>query len=279
GGEVAKDHPSRDKNVAKGGLSFKEVETFFTSNDIVLCCHFSSDGKLLATAGNDKMVSVWNVESLCHLGNTPQQSNMITDVRFMPHSTVFATSSFDTTIRLWDAANISKFLVELHGHADRVISVDFNPHEREIVCSFQFRNLLAVASGNMILMIDIETDKKERLQGHARDIQSICWDQSGRYLASVSEDSARVWSTKSGWKCDYELYSTENMFKSCTFHPVHSLLLVIGGFQIFEFWDCVKGSKTRSIQLHSGIISSLTYSPEAGLIASTSNDGHIRLWR
>ncbi|KAI3665958.1 hypothetical protein L6452_44593 [Arctium lappa] len=308
---ISEYHPSQDKNVFKGRIkTFKEVETFFTSNEEVLCCHFSSDGKLLATAGNDKMVSVWNVESLCHLGNTPQLSNMITDVRFMPHSTVFATSSFDTTVRLWDAADVSKLLVELHGHVDQVISLDFNRHEPEIICScdcngeirlwdinelacisiykvdggvrqvrFQFRDLLAVALGNMILLVDVEINKKECLKGHTREIRSICWDQSGSYLASVSEDSARVWSTNSCWKCDYELYSTDSMFQSCTFHPVHSLLLVIGCYQIIELWDCVKGSKTRSIKIHGGIISALTDSQEDGLIASTSNDGHIRLWR
>ncbi|KAJ9566533.1 hypothetical protein OSB04_002499 [Centaurea solstitialis] len=264
---VSEDCLSQDeKDVAEGKIQMlTEVVTFFTSNDKVLCCHFSSDGKLLATAGNDKMVSVWNVESLCHLGNTPQQSNMITDVRFKPHSTVFATSSFDTTIRLWDAANVSKLLVELDGHVDQVISVDFNPYEPEIICScgcngeirlwdinklacismhkvdgpmrqvrFQLTNLLAVASGNMIVLIDIEINRKECLEGHSREIQWICWDVSGTYLGSVSEDSARVWSTTSGWKCDYEFHLMDNVFQSCTFHPVHSLLLVIGGFKVFS---------------------------------------------
>lgn len=37
-------------------------------------------------------------------------SLIITDVRFRPNSTQLATSSFDTTVRLWDAAEVNSFL-------------------------------------------------------------------------------------------------------------------------------------------------------------------------
>ena len=37
-------------------------------------------------------------------------SHLITDVRFRPSSTIFATSSFDSTVKVWDAASVSFFL-------------------------------------------------------------------------------------------------------------------------------------------------------------------------
>ncbi|KAK6283506.1 hypothetical protein POUND7_002458 [Theobroma cacao] len=66
--------------------------------------------------------------------------------------------------------------------------------------------------------------------GHNKEVLSICWDPSGNYIASISEDSARLWSMIDG-ECIHELCSTGNKFQSCTFHPVYSLLLVIGGYQ------------------------------------------------
>lgn len=43
--------------------------------------------------------------------STPEEHTLIiTDVRFRPNSTQLATSSFDTTVRLWDAANVNSFL-------------------------------------------------------------------------------------------------------------------------------------------------------------------------
>ncbi|MFS8026651.1 putative transcription factor WD40-like family [Helianthus anomalus] len=36
------------------GFTFKEVNSVRVSANKVVCCHFSSDGKLLATGGHDK---------------------------------------------------------------------------------------------------------------------------------------------------------------------------------------------------------------------------------
>lgn len=38
------------------GFSFNEVGSICKSSSKVVCCHFSSDGKLLASAGHDKKV-------------------------------------------------------------------------------------------------------------------------------------------------------------------------------------------------------------------------------
>ncbi|RZS06800.1 hypothetical protein BHM03_00037515 [Ensete ventricosum] len=38
------------------GFTFKEVGCIRTSNSKVVCCHFSSDGKFLASAGHEKKV-------------------------------------------------------------------------------------------------------------------------------------------------------------------------------------------------------------------------------
>ena len=49
------------------GFSFSEVGSIRKSNSKVVCCHFSSDGKLLASAGHDKKVewiSFFNLTAL-----------------------------------------------------------------------------------------------------------------------------------------------------------------------------------------------------------------------
>lgn len=41
---------------------------------------------------------------------TPEEhQSVITDIRFRPNSTQFATASFDKSVRLWDAANVITF--------------------------------------------------------------------------------------------------------------------------------------------------------------------------
>ncbi|PWA73861.1 G-protein beta WD-40 repeat-containing protein [Artemisia annua] len=55
-------------------------------------CHFSSDGKLLACAGTDGMVLLWDVPSRKPLPTTLKQPHIITDIRFQPKSTFFAAA-------------------------------------------------------------------------------------------------------------------------------------------------------------------------------------------
>jgi WD40 repeat protein len=45
-----------DKDLSVPGFGFSEVAKVRASSAKVNCCHFSSDGKLLATGGHDKKV-------------------------------------------------------------------------------------------------------------------------------------------------------------------------------------------------------------------------------
>lgn len=48
---------SHDRAPLSLGFTFSEVNCWRTSNSKVVCCHFSSDGKILASAGHEKKVS------------------------------------------------------------------------------------------------------------------------------------------------------------------------------------------------------------------------------
>ncbi|CAL0309334.1 unnamed protein product [Lupinus luteus] len=243
------------------GFSFKEVGCLHSSKSKVLSSHFSHDGKILASAGHEKKVFIWNMENFECVTTPEEHSLLITDVRFRANSTIFATSSFDTSIRIWDAARPIRSMLKLVGHADQVMSLDFHPRKFDFLCSsdsndvirlwdvsmgeclriskggskqvrFQPRcgKFLASATGNDIKIVDVETDSIPcNLKGHVKDVLSICWDQSGKYIASVSEDSAHMWSLDG--ECIHELHSTGNKFQSCIFHPAYLNLLVIGGYQ------------------------------------------------
>ncbi|KAF2568867.1 hypothetical protein F2Q68_00027856 [Brassica cretica] len=100
-----KRNPSEHAETSKV-FSFSEVSSIRRSASKVICCSFSSDGKLLASAGHDKKVFIWNMETL-HTESTPEEhGHIITDVRFRPNTTQLATSSFDKTIKIWDASDV-----------------------------------------------------------------------------------------------------------------------------------------------------------------------------
>ncbi|KAK4585760.1 hypothetical protein RGQ29_023105 [Quercus rubra] len=252
-----KRNPSEHHAETSKGFSFNEVGSMCKSNSKVVCCHFSSDGKLLASAGHDKKVVLWNMETL-QTESTPEEHGMIiTDVRFRPNSTQLATSSFDTTVRIWDAAK--------GGSAQ----VRFQP---------RIGQLLAAAAEKVVSIFDVETDRQTHsLRGHTTDVHSICWDTNGDYLASASQESVRVWSLASG-DCIHELSSSGNMYHSCVFHPSYSTLLVIGGYQSLELWNLAE-NKCMTIAAHDCVIAALSQSPLTGMVASASHDKSVKIWK
>lgn len=69
------------------------------------------------------------------------------------------------------------------------------------------------------------------VQAHSDVVNYICWDTNGELLASVSQDSVKVWSLTSG-ECIHELCANGNQYHSCVFHPSFSSLLVVGGTRV-----------------------------------------------
>lgn len=53
---------------------------------------------------------LWFTDALNPKSTLEEHSMLITDVRFSPSMTRLATSSFDKTVRVWDADNVYLFL-------------------------------------------------------------------------------------------------------------------------------------------------------------------------
>ncbi|KAI4964159.1 hypothetical protein ZWY2020_006961 [Hordeum vulgare] len=271
--------PSEPNPPASKGFTFSEVNCWRTSNSKIVCCNFSSDGKILASAGHEKKTQY-----------LPEEHGLIiTDVRFRPNSTQLATSSFDRTVKLWNIADPAFSQHTFTGHNYQVTSLDFHPKKTELLCScdgngeIRYWNVtqhtcirghkgflttsfgqggtaqirfqpstgqfLAAASENAVSIFDVETHtKKYTLQGHNTDVQSVCWDNTGEYLASVSQDLVKVWSVSSG-ECIHEVSSNGNKFHSCVFHPSYTNLLVIGGYQSLELWNMVKNQSMTPLKV------------------------------
>lgn len=306
-----RDHVGRCMDVSKG-FTFSDVNSVRASSSKVACCHFSSDGKLLASGGHDKKAVIWYTDSLKQKATLEEHSSLITDVRFSPTMPRLATSSFDKTVRVWDVDNPGYSLRTFTGHSTSVMSLDFHPNKDDLICScdgdgeirywsinngscvrvskggttqmrFQPRlgRYLAAAAENIVSILDVETQAcRYSLKGHTKTIDSVSWDPSGELLASVSEDSVRIWTLGTGneGECVHELSCNGSKFHSCVFHPTYPSLLVIGCYQSMELWNMAE-NKTMTLSAHDGLITALAVSTVNGLVASASHDKFIKLWK
>ncbi|XP_057470750.1 transcriptional corepressor LEUNIG_HOMOLOG-like [Actinidia eriantha] len=294
-------------------FTFEEAGFLNPSKGKILCCSFSTDGKILASAGQDKKVSLWNTKTFDNVYTGEEHSRLITDVRFKLNSRIFATSSFDKTVQIWDANKPSKSVYKLIGHAGPVTSLDFHTKNVDILAScdtndeirlwnvkqcacvhilkggskqvrFQPRygKYLIAASGNKVHLIDAETQVIQHvLEGHVKEVKAICWEPCGKYYASLSEDSARVWSTAFGAKCIHVLHSSPGLkFESCTFHPAYAQLMIIGCYQVLNVWNPTEKEKIMPVpDAHNSIISALTECIHNDMVGSASHDRCVKLWK
>ncbi|KAF2296440.1 hypothetical protein GH714_037996 [Hevea brasiliensis] len=232
------------------GFTFDEVGCIRTRNSKVTCCHFSSDGKLLASAGHDKKVVLWNMDTL-QTENTPEEHKLvITDVRFRPNSSQLATASVDKSVRLWDAAN---------GHSEMVNYICWDANG-DILASVS-QNLVKIwslASGSAFgSLVPMETSiilvfpsKLFDSPGDRRNLASLVMGNGCLYMSMPT------------------LFSTLKI-------KIHD-----SGFlqQSLELWNIAE-NKRMTISAHENIISALAQSPVAGMVASASHDTSVKLWK
>ncbi|KAL0327580.1 UNVERIFIED_CONTAM: Transcriptional corepressor LEUNIG [Sesamum angustifolium] len=260
-------------------LRLAEVNSIDASSSMVIACHLSADGKLLATSDHDKKAVLWHANTLEGKATLEEHTSVITDIRFGPCMTRLATSSLDKTVRVWDTNNPGASLCRFTRHTCGVMSLDFHPIKdivcssdangeikywsvnsggcatvfKDCACQVRFQPLigrfLAAATANAVLILDAETQTcYHTLKGHQEPIHTVCWDHSGELLASVSDKSVRIWTMGAGneWS--------------------------------METWNFIDNTAKR-MTAQQGVIASLDASTVTGMIVSASHDKIVKIWR
>ncbi|XP_068756252.1 WD repeat, SAM and U-box domain-containing protein 1-like isoform X2 [Montipora capricornis] len=212
----------------------------------------------------------------------------VTSCSFSPNSKIFASSSGDKTVRLWNVADGTELSMSpLLGHSYGVNSCHFSP----------FGTLLATAStdGNVHLW-DVNTGSVIAvLQGHKSGVRVCRFSPNSRFLVSGSTDETFcIWdvSSKKLVKCTEKL---ESSVMTCCFTP-DSMHIVAGtSFGDLSVWEVQSGKMMKFLaEGHDLGVTDCCFSPNFGsanpafhdtsgsaphfLLASGGNDNLVTLW-
>ncbi len=198
----------------------------------VSCVTFSPDGQILVSAGGDKTVKVWDVNSEKIIKTLRGHDSRVCSVAISPNGKLIVSSSTDTRAILWDL-NTGKILNILYhtGIFAAVRSVAFSPDGQIIatasedstikfwkvntgqeICTFNGhssglrcvtfnpkQDIFASSSDdNDIKLWDINAKQGIcTLTGHSAKVNSLVFSPDGQTLYSGSEDT-----TIKVWRCE-----------------------------------------------------------------------------
>ncbi|MBF2064298.1 MAG: hypothetical protein IGS39_07730 [Calothrix sp. C42_A2020_038] len=229
----------------------------------------------------------------------------VNSVVFSSDSSLIASASSDTRVRLWQANG--KKLHILDGHTRRVNSVAFSPDSRMLVSGSadktiklwnidgkllgtfvndDFVNHVAfspdgkmIASGsadNMIRLWNLQGKILATLSGHTKSVTSIAWSPNGSTIASGSSDN-----TIKLWSRDGQLLQTvkghNNAVLAVAWAPDSKMLASSSWDKTVKLWSH-DGRLLNSIPAHKQVVMSVAFSPDGKTLASASWDKTVRLW-
>jgi WD40 repeat protein len=248
---------------------------------------FNPDGRRLASTAKDKTVKIWNLTSsgvpgapasggtvLAALRTLEGHSAAVNGLAFSPDGRLFASASFDHTVKLWDAASgaeLFSFPGELAQH--RCSGVAFSPDGRHLACG---------GVKHTVKLWDVKTGQEFRsLPGHTQAVQSVTFSRDGQKLASAGRDLVvRVWDIASGGQL-LELPTGYGIATwSVAFSPDGRRLGIGSGLAggTVTIYDVATGQDPLTLQGHVQRATSVAWSPDGKRLASSSMDRTVKVW-
>ncbi|MBW4676330.1 MAG: hypothetical protein KME52_20635 [Desmonostoc geniculatum HA4340-LM1] len=230
----------------------------------------------------------------------------VNSVIFNRNSSLIASASADTTIKLW---RLDGSLVKtLSGHEDVVNSISFSPDSQIIASASQDKTVklwnqegqqLTTLLGHQAvvnsvsfspdsqLIASASTDKTiklwtqdgkllKTLDGHSSAVLAVAWSPDGQNIASGSADN-----TIKLWSRDGKLLKTfpghNDAVLSVAWSPDGKTIASASLDQTIKLWS-LSGKLLRTLSGHSAGVTSVSFSPDGNTIASASTDETLKLW-
>jgi hypothetical protein len=241
--------------------------------DVILRLSWSPDGRTLASTSVDRTIRLWDWEQKTLKATLSGHTQGVNEVAWDPSGRWLASCSFDRSVRIWSLESGTS-IREMLGHWDDVSSISLSPAGDRLV------------SGSADKTIRVwRTDtwaELQRLEKHTENVYRVAWSPKGDRFASCSKDGQTiVWDGATldpMWR--WTRGGRGSTPSSVAWSPSGRVLCVTGFDGTISLIDPDRGP-SGSIQLahHLDLVRSATFSPDERLLATSSSDDTVRLWR
>ena len=250
---------------------------------------FSPSGHLLATAGGDDTIRLWNVRDRTHpstLGPALRsRTGRVYWLAFSPDGRTLAVAGRDRTVRLWNLtrpAHPTAWAQPLTGHTSYVFSVSFSPDGA----------VLASASNDGTVRLWNVADPGRPtalghpLDAHAGPVASAAFSPGGHTVAAAGHDhTIRLWNVTDPvhprpW--GHPLTGHTDTVYAVAFSPDGRVLASVGNDHTVRLWDVANPARPKRLAGpltgHTDTVYAVAFGPDGHVLATAGADHTIRLW-
>jgi WD40 repeat protein/DNA-binding SARP family transcriptional activator len=232
---------------------------------------FGPGGQLLASAGDDGQIILWNVRSGQALHRFSSQTGDVVSyaIAFSPDGLLLAGSGAENTVRIYDVASGEERAV-LRGHSDMVAAAAFSPDGIRLVTAGTdtVAKIWDVASGR----------ETASLVNHSSLVWDATFSPDGTQVLTASFDgTARVWDAASGREL-FALAGHEIAVLSAAFSPDGSQIATTGDDGAVRIWSAQSPAELPTLRGHAGDVFAVALNPDGQMAATAGGDGFVRVW-
>ena len=233
---------------------------------------FSPDGRLLATAGNDATVMLWDVATGRPVRKLAGHRSAISRAAFSPSGRQLVTASGDRTAIIW-AVDTGAVLHRLDGHSGVVVTIAISPDG----------STLATIDYSSVHLWDMATGKRLRQLLESDGVWSATFSPDSRRIATGDTSAVVVlWDVATGASLHrFAGHRDEGLLPlaSAAFVPGTNQLVTISATDPHALvWDLDSGRELMRLG-HRGAIDNVAVSPDGRSIATASTqESAVYVW-
>lgn len=236
---------------------------------------FSPDGAHMATASDDQRAKLWDATTGREELTLAGHKAAVLDVAFVQDGRQAVTASADGTARAWDI-----------GPNQEVLTL-YEPGEEfyRAVYTSDGAELITLVNSGIIEHWDLGTGRTiRRYRVHEQGAAgAAAFSADGRRLAvGVQGEPLTVWELatpemESPRRIVTLTVETNSGFRALALDSAGERLATAAD-SIIRIWDVATGEQLVTLAGHTDLVSSIAFSPDGAMIASTSLDATARLW-